>query len=317
MGRTRKAAAWMLMVIAVAGVLGGCAGGDDGDMAAVGADEAEGAGREPGARYDAESGTTTGSGGSGAARSSMGGGSGGGDTVATSDDGSVMDAVAQVPEVRANVIKTAEVEIEVPADSLDDAVRDGIAAAGRYGGFVFSTTMEDARRGSAMVVVRVPAEHFERAMSELEGLGKVTREVVTGRDVGQEFVDLEARIRNLEAQETVMLRLMERSQSVSDSIKVQRQLQGIQLEIERLTGRLRYLKDQADMSTISLSFYEKGAVATSPEVGMLHTAWNRAIDLALGVVAAIIVSTGVIVPLALILLAGYLIVRVVRPRFSA
>lgn len=244
-------------------------------------------------------------------------GMGGGDLVADTGGGSVMGAIAQVPEVRANVIKTADVTIEVPVDSVDDAVRDGIAAAGRYGGFVLSTTMEGSKRGSARVVVRVPAEHFEQAMTELEGLGKVTEEVVTGRDVGAEFVDLEARIRNLEAQETVMLRLMERSQSVSDTIKVQRELQGIQLEIERLTGRLRYLKDQADLSTISLSFYEKGAVTTAPKVGMLGRAWDRAIDLALGVVAAIIVSTGVLVPLTLIVFAAYLLLRLVRPKFSS
>ncbi|HWC15279.1 MAG TPA: DUF4349 domain-containing protein [Actinomycetota bacterium] len=313
MQRSRNMAAWMLLAVVATAVLGGCSS-DSGTADAVGdSDDSGRAAREVTAAEpapqgaDSATGESTGGGGS----SSSGGGFGG------SDDGAVMDAIAQVPEVRANVIKTAEVSIEVPADSLDEAVRDGIAAAGRYGGFVLSTTMEDARRGSANVVVRVPAEHFERAMTELEGLGRVTSEVVTGRDVGQEFVDLDARIRNLEAQETVMLRLMERAQSVSDTIKVQRELQGIQLEIERLTGRLRYLKDQADMSTISLSFFEKGAAASDPpKVGMLHAAWNRAIDLALGVVAAIIVSTGVIVPLALILLAGYLVVRVVRPRFT-
>lgn len=312
MQRSRKIAAWMSMAVVATGLLGACAD-DSGDAAGV--DTSVGAGR---AAREAPAGAPVPASADSATGQSTGGGStGSGAGFGGSDDAAVMDAIAQVPEVRTNVIKTADLSIEVAADSLDEAVRDGIAAAGRYGGFVLSTRMEDARRGSATVVVRVPAEHFERAMSELEGLGRVTSELVTGRDVGQEFVDLDARIRNLEAQETVMLRLMERSQSVSDTIKVQRELQGIQLEIERLTGRLRYLKDQADMSTISLSFFEKGAAPSDPpKVGMLHGAWNRAIDLALGVVAAIIVSTGVIVPLALILLAAYLVVRAVRPRFT-
>lgn len=313
MGRIRTAIVWLVLCVVATGVLGACAG-DDGDTAATvtGNEAAQEmpAGRAGGHRAAYRTSADSGSSGSGTA-------TGGGTDSSLGDGGStVMGAVAEVPESRPNVIKTAEVSIEVPADSLDEAVRDGIAAAGRYGGFVLSTSMESSRRDSATVVVRVPAEHFERAMTELEGLGKVTNEIISGRDVGQEFVDLEARIRNLEAQETVMLRLMERAQSVSATIKVQRELQGIQLEIERLTGRLRYLKDQADMSTISLSFFEEGAVTSSPKVGMLHRAWNQAIDLALGVVAAIIVGTGIVVPLGLILVAGYLLLRLIRPRFS-
>ena len=241
--------------------------------------------------------------------------SGGGDS-GSGGGGGVADTFTEAPAVGPNVIKTADIRLEVDRDGLQDAVRDGIAAAGRFGGFVLSTSMEDARSGSATVIVRVPAESFERALAELEGLGEVESELIAGRDVGQEFIDLGARVRNLEAQEAVLLRLMNRSQTVLDTIRVQRELQPVQLEIERLTGRLRYLEDQTDMSTISVSFFEAGAATPTPQ-GTIGKAWARAVELALTMVSSVIVGTGVIVPLALLLLLGYLVVRAMRPRFSS
>ena len=243
--------------------------------------------------------------------------SAGGSDAMADEGGGVGTTITEAPAVGPSVIKTADVTVEVDRYSLADAVRGTISAAGRFGGFVFSTAMQDAKQGTATVIVRVPAENFERALAELEGLGKVESEVVSGRDVGQEFVDLEARIRNLESQEAVLLRLMERSQTVGDTIRVQRELQGVQLEIERLTGRVRYLREQTDMSTISMSFFESGVVPGDDVPGMLEKAWERAVSLALGVVAALIVATGVLIPLMLLAAVAYLLFRALRPRFTS
>ena len=221
------------------------------------------------------------------------------------------------PDIGPKVIKTADVEIEVARDEVEDAVRNSISTAGRFGGFVISTSLEGEGAGSATVVVRVPADSFERALAALEELGEVNGERISGQDVGQEFVDLEARVRNLESQEVVLLRLMNESRSVSDTIRVQRELGGVQLEIERLTGRLRYLEDQTDMSTISISFLEVGAAPGEPKLGVLQRAWERAIDVSLNVVSAVIVGTGFIVPVGLLLAIAYLLLRALRPRLSS
>lgn len=232
-----------------------------------------------------------------------------------SDLGSADGGATSVPRIGPNVIKTADIELEVPRDEVEGAVRDSIAAAGRFGGFVLTTSMEGEGAGSASVVLRVPADAFERALGALESLGEVKEEVISGQDVGQEFVDLEARVRNLEAQETVLLRLMERAATVDDSIRVQRELQGVQLEIERLTGRLMYLRDQTEMSTIAVSFVEVGA-APSPKLGALQKAWAEAVDVAISVVSAVIVGTGFAVPVGLLLAVAYFFVRAMRPRFG-
>ena len=310
MSPIRRFAALVLIGVVVSGVVGACSSNDSPsdtagrveEPAAVVADQ-DIAHNEVRPAY----GTATGS--DNMAFDSRGAGGGGaGDGVAGS---------LQVPDIGPNVIKTADVKIRVARNEVEDAVRSSVSTAGRFGGFVVSTSMEGEGAGSATVVVRVPAESFERALAALEELGEVDGELISGQDVGQEFVDLEARIRNLESQEVVLLRLMDQSRSVSDTIRVQRELQGVQLEIERLTGRLRYLKDQADMSTISISFFESGAAPGKPTLGVLERAWERAVDVSLAVISAVIVGTGFVVPVGALLAIAYLLVRALRPRLSS
>lgn len=313
MGIRRVSIAAMLMVF-VAGSVGACAN-DSADSSVAGSDGGDTAQREAdmeapaalgrparGVAYD-----------SGAGATGAGGSSGSGDE----DLGGVADSFVDTPSVGPRVIKTATVELEVAKDGLEEATRESIAIAGRFGGFVLSTSTRNDRSASSSVVVRIPAGSFERALTQLEELGDVKAEEISGEDVSQEFVDMEARVRNLEAQETVLLRLMDRSVSVADTIRVQRELQGVQLEIERLTGRLRYLEDLTEMGTISLSLVEVGAPGHKPPSGVLAKAWERAVDGALAVVSAVIVGTGVLVPIAIMAAIAFLLLRALRPRLSS
>jgi len=165
----------------------------------------------------------------------------------------------QLPGAQPSIIKSAQLDIEVARDGLQDAVDDAIAAAQDAGGFVLTTRLDEERSGRGSLVLRVPAENFESALAALDDIGDVLGRSVSGQDVGEEFVDLEARLRNFEAQEAVLLRLMDRAETVSDTIKVQRELTGIQLEVERIRGRLRFLEDQTSLATVTVKLSEPGA----------------------------------------------------------
>lgn len=308
MSPIRRFAALVLVGVIVSGVVGACSSNDSDSPAAgsapADADVAREVAQNEGRTVELGAATST--------KDTMsfdngdGGGTGGG-----------VASTLQVPDIGPNVIKTADVRVEVARNEVEDAVRTSVSTAGRFGGFVVSTSLEGEGAGSATVMVRVPAEFFERALAALEELGEVDGELISGQDVGQEFVDLEARVRNFESQEVVLLRLMDESRSVSDTIRVQRELQGVQLEIERLTGRLRYLRDQADMSTISISFFESGAAPGKPTLGVLQRAWERAVDVSLAVVSAVIVGTGFVVPIGVLLAIAFLVLRALRPRLGS
>ncbi|MGH2683110.1 MAG: DUF4349 domain-containing protein [Actinomycetota bacterium] len=220
-----------------------------------------------------------------------------------------------LPPIGHNVIKTADLRVEVRRSTLRDAVGDVTAVAGRHGGFVLSTQVAGANARSGLLVIRVPAERFEVALAEIRDLGtKVLRETVAGEDVGQEFIDLEARLRNWRAQEVVLLRLMNRAQSVTDTIRVQRELQQVQLEIEQIRGRLRYLEDQTTMSTITVGLREAGAAAAQPNP--LGRAWEQAVRSFLVIVTGVIVGAGLLMPFAVLLVAGWIVFRFLRPRLG-
>jgi hypothetical protein len=217
-----------------------------------------------------------------------------------------------VPAVGPTVIKTADLEVEVGRDGFADAMAGATSVAARHQGFVVSTSTggAEARRGT--IVLRVPAEGFEDALNELRGLGEVQRQRVSGEDVGQEFVDLEARLRHLHAQEQVMLALFDDATTVADTIRIQNELSRIQLQIEEIEGRLRYLRDQTSLSTISLTLAEEGVAAP----GAFDRAWERAVDGFVSVFAALVVGLGYVLPFAAIGLAGLLVYRRVRPSGS-
>ena len=303
--RLRRATAVGILLLVVSGVVGACSGGDS-ELAAISGGDGDtggdGGGGQRELAYDQPKALPAAVGESGAG-------------AVIDAEGDILGSAADIPSVSLSVIKTATVRLELERDGLDQAARDAIAIAERFGGYVSTTQLRDARKGTGSLELRVPATRFGDALEALRGVGRVQSESVAGQDVGQEFVDLQARLRNFEAQETVLLRLMDKSVSVADTLRVQGQLQQVQLEIERLRGRIRYLQDQTDMSTIRVDMTEEGIAPTSANA--IVKAWRQAREVAVGVVAAVIVGAGFVVPVALLLAIVGLVVYRVRPRTSA
>ena len=221
--------------------------------------------------------------------------------------------LSAVPGVGPAIIKTAELEVQLERDGLDPAVDTVTEAVRRYQGFVVSSEVfgEEDRRGR--MVLRVPADRFEEVLSMLRGLGTVERERVEGEDVSEEFVDLEARLRNLESQEGVLLRLMNEAASVSDTIRVQGELSTVQQQVEQIRGRLRFLRDRTSFGTIALDVSEPGA-AQAP--GVFGRAWQQAVAGFVAVVGGLIAGAGVALPVAILAMAVALGWRRSRTRAS-
>lgn len=298
MGSTiRKRFAVAVVMLVVALVVAGCSSDDSAEIA----------GSVPPAAREAEG----------------GGGSGGSDSAVGrnapaaydgSSDAADMDAgdVYLASATPAHVIKTAEIRLEVEDGELGRTLKEGRDIAQGAGGFVVATSVDGADRRHGEFTIRVPVERFEETLSALEELGTIAGEDVRGEDVSEEFVDLEARLRNATAQEEVLFRLYDRSTSVADTIRVQRELEDVQLEIERLRGRLRFLKDRTDLSTISVAVTESGAVTA--EAGPFEKAWDTARKTFVAILSGAIVGTGFLLPVAAFVLLAYVVFRLVRPR---
>jgi hypothetical protein len=222
---------------------------------------------------------------------------------------------SSIPVVGVRVIKDATVALQVKRGGLQSALAAATATAGRFGGFVESASSGNK---SGSLTLRIPEAQFEQALAALKGLGKVTSSTVSGRDVTSQFVDLNARLITWRSQETVLLRLMNRATSISDTLRVQAQLQQVQFRIEQIKGALRVLNNQTSYGTIALGIREVGApVAAKPASSTpdLARAWQQAWSGFLGVVSAVIVGLGYLIPIGLLGLAGWAVWRrIVRSR---
>ena len=165
--------------------------------------------------------------------------------------------------------------------------------------------------------MRIPERAYARVIDQLSGLGRVEGREEAGQDVSQEAVDLEARIRHLEAVEAQLLGFLEDAENVSAALAVQAELNRVQLELEQARGRLQYLDDQVAFATISLEVRERQAqVAAAGDGGpwSIVDAWSDAATGFVTVVGWILVAAATIAPVALLLLLAFFAARLAGVR---
>jgi hypothetical protein len=221
-----------------------------------------------------------------------------------------------VPAVGPSIVQTAALAISVPRNEFESAIDRARVIATGAGGFVVSSSAsqgEERRLVRGTLVVRVPERSYARVMSQLAGLGRVEAQEEAGSDVSQELVDLQARIRHLEAVEAQLLGFLDRAESVSSGLTVQQELNRVQLELEQARGRLVYLEDQVAFATISLEVRERQVpvAAAGGDGGPwgIVDAWRAAGTGFVTVVGWIFVAAATIAPVVLLLLLALLAAR--------
>lgn len=242
------------------------------------------------------------------------------DTLSAS--GGAVGELPGLPPIGQAVVKDARISVEVRRGTFGQAFDDASLVAGRYGGYVESSSMAGAKARSGSLIVRVPSDRFDDAMSDFRRLGTVTGEEVSGQVVTDEFVDLQARLRTWQAQGDVLLDLMRDATSVETTLRVQRELQDVQFRIEQIKGQLRVLEDRTDLATIHLSMVETGVPVVSDERPSdtrpsLAEAWERAVDGFLSVAYATVVGLGYLVPIAALALVAWFAYRRVARRLPS
>lgn len=209
------------------------------------------------------------------------------------------------------VIRTAQIALVVPRDAFDERFGDAVDVAEHHGGFVADSS---TRSRSGSLTLRVPAEAFDEALRALRALGTVEVQSVHGKDVTADYVDLRARLRIARSRREVLLGLMNDATSIEQTIRVQNALDETQLRIEELQGQLRLLDDRTSLATIRLALREKGMQPEAEvETASIPNAFARAAAGFVGVIAAIVIGFGYLVPLLAIgLLIWFVVVRLRR-----
>ena len=191
----------------------------------------------------------------------------------------------------------------------------------RLGGFVASSSAETGsdRVHAAEVEVRVPNARFDQLLDGIRHLGRLAALDASSEDVGEEYVDVDARLRNAHRLEDRLLALVsERTGRLRDVMEIERALASVREDIERLEGRVRYLRHNVALSTLRVTLREpQAAVAGAPGSVALSGAFRQAWDNFLWLATLAIQSLGVIVPLAVVAVAGWMALRRLQGRREA
>jgi len=200
------------------------------------------------------------------------------------------------------IIRTGQASIEV--DSLESSMAELRRAVQRVGGFVADASVQSGRKQvrSATLELKVPASRFDELTGLLEPLGRLQFVNVGAEDVSEEFVDLTARVANGRRLEERLIELLRtRTGKLQDVLTVERELARVREEIERMEGRMRFLKSSAQLSTLSVNLFEPPPlVATHPGHSVIAEAFKAAWRNFIGVMAGAIASLGFVAPVVIL-----------------
>jgi hypothetical protein len=225
---------------------------------------------------------------------------------------------AEYAEIERLIIRNAHLDLVVRDTQ---GVLDTIAGiADRLGGYVVEANTYKYQEGlRASLSLRIPAEEFDGALGEIRELAtEVRSESVSGQDVTEEYVDLRARLRNLERTAEKLEQFLDEAEDTEAALAVLEQLTRVTGEIEQVKGRMEFLQESAAMSSISVEL-TPDELAKPIEVGgwypqgTARVAVQRLITISQGFVDALIVFVINVIPVLIyIAIPVVIVVFVIR-----
>ena len=171
------------------------------------------------------------------------------------------------------IIRTANINLLVA--NTEEAMATISRMAEENGGWVVNSSLfqydENAKTGN--ITIRVPSAGFNSALEALRGMAvEVRNESTSGQDVTEEFVDLSARLENLESTAERVRGFLDETQTVEEALDVNRELSRLESEIEAMKGRMQFLSQSASFSTITVDLTPD--IASQP---IEPTGWRPAV----------------------------------------
>lgn len=227
-----------------------------------------------------------------------------------------------VPQQRL-IIRTANVDIVV--SDTEEALGLLAKMAEENGGWVVNSNVfqysDTAKTGN--ITIRVPAEGFQSALDAISGMAiEVNGLSTSGQDVTEEFVDLSARLANLEATADRVRSFLDDTETVEEALAVNAELSRLESDIEAFKGRIQFLSQSAAFSTITVNLTpdelsQPIEVGGWQPTGIAREAVEALVDALQGLGTFAIWLVIYILPVGLIIgVPAWLVIRFVRRRWQ-
>jgi predicted small lipoprotein YifL len=177
---------------------------------------------------------------------------------------------------------------------------------------------------SASFTIRVPADRLDAMTNSLSTIGNVLNSNKQSQNITIQFIDTESRLKACRAEETSLLAMLEKAETVEVILTIQQRLSDVRYEIESLTSMLKNWQNQVDYSTVVLTLREV-AELTEPEPPLQRTYWDEIRDgfnatlkgigeFFKGLFKGIVIALPVLLILAVLAVAVIVIIRLVNKR---
>ena len=166
--------------------------------------------------------------------------------------GSISPAPSAYIKKERIITKRANIRVEV--DSIDESKTALEGLLEKSGGHIINArSYENGYNASA----KIPSDKLLSTLDDIANLGDKISQSISQNDVTNQFVDSEARLKNLMLFRDKMQNLLSRTTNIEEILKIERELGRVQTEIDSIQGRLKYLKDAVALSPIEITFKEK------------------------------------------------------------
>ncbi|MBT6254102.1 DUF4349 domain-containing protein [Candidatus Uhrbacteria bacterium] len=215
--------------------------------------------------------------------------------------------------VNQKMIKTGYLTLLV--DQISEALPKINEIATAHNGFTENSNSGEYPSGErhGYLTIRVPSSNYDAAVFDIRELAlKIVDESSSAQDVTEQYTDLETRLSVAQEEESAYLALLDRANDVSDLLQVQRELSNVRVRIESLQGQIKYLDNQTDLSTITITLEEETSIniptKTFRFASTVREAFRGAVSVAQGLVTivvwGVVVGVVIVLPLGLIFWAG-------------
>jgi len=175
---------------------------------------------------------------------------------AVTPEGATVDSGDEIGNDK-RIVKNGSLRLKV--ESTEESVKEIKDIAKQFNGDVANINIYRGGRSGleGNLTVKVPVDKFEEAYDRIKEVGdQVLSQSVGSDDVTEQYVDLQAQIRNKKAEEETFRKLLERSGKLEDVLKITREVARVRGEIDRLEQRIKFMERQTDMATINVSLVE-------------------------------------------------------------
>jgi hypothetical protein len=205
---------------------------------------------------------------------------------------------ASTPSQEREVIYNAQLSLE--ANDIQGTLQKVRTLAEGYGGYVASSSRSAyGAQARADIAIRVPKDKFQTAIQQIETYGKIIDEGTSSEDITQQYIDLKARLSNMQSQEERLHEILDMAKTVDEILKVESELERVRGEIDSLQGQINYFEGNVEMSLITVTLTEPAPPFSPPGMD-----WGETLEIAISglfmVVRGMIILVVSLIPVVIV-----------------